>query len=157
MKNLLLAICLFASIGAIAQDTTKVANAINNGNRQPIYIVDGVKTDSAKAMSINPKDIERMDVVKDASATALYGKEGTNGVILITTKAGSKKNQPVYIIDGVKADVAKFKALNPDDIESVNISKDASEAALHSTEGKNGVVTVITKAAAKKAKEKSKN
>ena len=77
------------------------ANSINNGN-SPLYIVDGVPF-SDNAMNqfisasgnqnplslINPKDIERIDVLKDADATAIYGSRGANGVILITTKKGS--------------------------------------------------------------------
>lgn len=74
-------------------------NSISNGN-DPLYIVDGVpfpsqllnNTNPAKGGSslnfINPADIESIDVLKDADATAIYGSRGANGVILITTKKG---------------------------------------------------------------------
>ena len=74
------------------------------GNNEPLYVVDGVIIASAgedvlptgdgntgqEAQSglngINPRDIERIEVLKDASATAIYGSRGANGVVLITTK-----------------------------------------------------------------------
>ena len=58
-----------------------------NGNRSPLYVVDGVPFSGA-LNSINPSDIESTTVLKDATATAIYGARGANGVILITTKTG---------------------------------------------------------------------
>lgn len=58
-----------------------------NGSRTPLYIVDGV-TYSGSIASINPADIASTTVLKDATATALYGSRGANGVIVITTKKG---------------------------------------------------------------------
>ena len=60
-----------------------------NGTSQPLYVVDGIKV-GTDANFINPADIENMEVLKDASATAIYGSEGANGVIMITTKHGAK-------------------------------------------------------------------
>jgi len=60
-----------------------------NGTADPLYVVDGVKV-GTNANFINPADIESLEVLKDASATAIYGSEGANGVIMITTKHGSK-------------------------------------------------------------------
>ncbi|MBD0284864.1 MAG: TonB-dependent receptor [Flavisolibacter sp.] len=57
------------------------------GSNEPLYVVDGFAI-SGPPSSINPNDIESMDILKDASATAIYGSRGANGVILITTKAG---------------------------------------------------------------------
>lgn len=57
------------------------------GNDQPLYIVDGMITNSMA--SINPNDIESIEVLKDASAAAIYGSRAANGVVLITTKGGS--------------------------------------------------------------------
>ncbi len=59
-----------------------------NASSSPLYVVDGVPYDGAIS-SINPADIETMTVLKDASAGALYGARGANGVIVITTKKGS--------------------------------------------------------------------
>lgn len=57
------------------------------GNVEPLYVVDGVPTDNIDFL--NPQDIARMDVLKDASSTAIYGSRGSNGVILVTTKSGA--------------------------------------------------------------------
>ena len=55
----------------------------------PLYVVDGVPLMSASAIeTLNPRDIETIDILKDASATAIYGSRGANGVVLVTTKQG---------------------------------------------------------------------
>nr|MBP7472000.1 TonB-dependent receptor [Prevotella sp.] len=67
-----------------------------NATSQPIFVIDGVIIDSSSddngntnpLASINPSDIETMDILKDASATAIYGSRASNGVIMITTKKG---------------------------------------------------------------------
>lgn len=56
----------------------------------PLYVIDGFATDDPNAGAINPADIESIDVLKDASATAIYGARGANGVIIITTKRGTE-------------------------------------------------------------------
>ena len=56
------------------------------GGNDPLYVVDGVITGDIKWLS--PSDIQSMEILKDASATAIYGSRGANGVILITTKSG---------------------------------------------------------------------
>jgi len=60
-----------------------------NGNRNPLYVVDGVPFEGS-INSINPNDIESTTILKDATATAIYGSRGANGVILINTKSGKK-------------------------------------------------------------------
>ena len=60
-----------------------------NGSTAPLIIVDGIQFDGALA-TLNQDDIESMTVLKDASSTSLYGSRAANGVILITTKSGSK-------------------------------------------------------------------
>ena len=60
-----------------------------NAYSTPLYVVDGIPYDGALS-SINPSDIESMTVLKDASAGALYGARGANGVIMITTKKGKE-------------------------------------------------------------------
>ena len=55
----------------------------------PLYVIDGFPVeDAAIASTINPSDIESLDILKDASATAIYGARGANGVVIITTKKG---------------------------------------------------------------------
>jgi len=76
-------------------------NSIMAGN-EPLYVIDGVLMESQQNFSwiggpaenglssINPNDIESMEILKDASATAIYGARGANGVVIITTKKGQK-------------------------------------------------------------------
>lgn len=67
------------------------SNSIN-ASTNPIYVLDGIVMDNTFGFfnSINPNDVESVQVLKDASATALYGSRGANGVIVITTKKGSQ-------------------------------------------------------------------
>lgn len=89
------------------------ASSINAGV-SPLYVIDGVPIDNSRAIesgsivgfnsnrtprnpmsSINPADIESIEILKDASATAIYGSRGANGVVLITTKSGKTGKQQV--------------------------------------------------------------
>jgi TonB-linked SusC/RagA family outer membrane protein len=79
-------------------------NSINSTN-EPIFVIDGVIVSSGTGSyyqnafsSINPSDIESIDVLKDASATAIYGAQGANGVIIVTTKRG-KAGSPQLTLD----------------------------------------------------------
>ena len=63
------------------------------GNNNPLYVIDGYIGGNIE--SINPNDIESLEILKDASATAIYGSRGSNGVVIITTKAGKKGNAKV--------------------------------------------------------------
>ncbi len=62
-----------------------------NGSTSPIYVIDGVICDDMDFL--NPQDIERIDVLKDASSTAIYGSRATAGVVMVTTKSGSGVNK----------------------------------------------------------------
>ncbi len=75
------------------------SNSITQDN-SPLYVIDGFPNDDPSvASSINPNDIESIDILKDASATAIYGARGANGVIIITTKKG-KIGAPTISYDG---------------------------------------------------------
>src|SRR5690606_16246479 len=67
----------------------------NNG---PLYVIDGVSTRDQNLNSINPNDIESVQVLKDASAASIYGAQASNGVIIITTKKG-KTGKPSVSYD----------------------------------------------------------
>ncbi len=67
-----------------------------NGNRSPLYVVDGVPY-ASDLTSINPADIESMTILKDATATAVYGSRGANGVVVITTKSGKANKSSVAV------------------------------------------------------------
>lgn len=92
---------LSAQPGGATSIRIRGGSSIYAGN-EPLYVVDGMPIDSRNALSwisapeinflstINPSDIESIEVLKDASATSIYGARGANGVILITTKRGQK-------------------------------------------------------------------
>ena len=103
------------------------------GNNEPLYVVDGViissaGEDAANASAdvnsleetqnglngINPRDIESMEVLKDASATAIYGSRGANGVILITTKKGKsgKTSIQAYVNTSVSEISERYDVLD---------------------------------------------
>ena len=64
----------------------RIRGAGSNGNSDPLYIVDGMKVSSID--NISPSDIANIEVLKDAASSAIYGTQGANGVIIITTKQG---------------------------------------------------------------------
>ncbi len=80
--------------------TVKIRGGVSSlGNNSPLYVIDGVPIDQTEGPalnSINPNDIESFNILKDASATAIYGSRATNGVIIITTKSG-KMNKDLNI------------------------------------------------------------
>ena len=83
------------SDGAVGSE----ANIVIRGNNSltqssaPLYIIDGFPMESSMSSMLNTADIESIDILKDASATAIYGARGANGVIVITTKSG-KEGKP---------------------------------------------------------------
>lgn len=72
--------------GAAPKIRVRGANSINKSN-DPLYVVDGLVRESGLE-GINPEDIASMQILKDASSTAIYGSRGANGVVLITTRRG---------------------------------------------------------------------
>ncbi len=104
------------------------SSSINAGN-EPLYVVDGMLITSDNGQtnaggvagsnlngisSINPSDIERIEILKDASATAMYGSRGSNGVVLITTKRGRAGKSSVTFDSyyGVQQVTKKLEMLN---------------------------------------------
>ena len=67
-----------------------------NGNTDPLYVIDGFPTNADSFRSLNANDVESMEVLKDASATAMYGNRGANGVIVIRTKGGGFSAKTTY-------------------------------------------------------------
>lgn len=86
------------------------------GDNSPLYIVDGVQVENGLS-SISPQDIQSIDVLKDAAATAIYGARGANGVIVITTKSGKPGRLIVSYngFVGVKELARKLDVLSPYD------------------------------------------
>ena len=81
------------TVGSIMIRGTRSLNASSD----PLYVVDGVPLQSGGIEALNPRDIESIDILKDASSTAIYGSRGANGVVLVTTKRGQEgKTQLSY-------------------------------------------------------------
>ena len=104
-----------------------------NGDAQPLYVVDGVQV-GTNADFVNPADIESIEVLKDASATAIYGSAGANGVIMVTTKHGQKGKMNINITGdwGLQTLPYKLKTLTGDDYaRSIRESKANDGATLN--------------------------
>ena len=104
-----------------------------NGDAQPLYVVDGVQV-GTNADFVNPADIESIEVLKDASATAIYGSAGANGVIMITTKHGQKGKMNIKITAdlGIQTLPYKLKTLTGNDYaRSIRESKANDGATLN--------------------------
>lgn len=86
-------------------------NSLNNSN-SPLYVVDGFITSTGA--SISPNDIENIQILKDASSTAIYGSRGANGVILITTKKGKSGKMQIEaeISDGFQSIIKEPSLIN---------------------------------------------
>lgn len=82
------------------------------GNDQPLYVVDGMITNSMGF--VNPNDIESIEVLKDASAAAIYGSRAANGVVLITTKSGTSGDIKISlnVKAGIQTPTKKLKFLD---------------------------------------------
>ncbi len=101
-------------------------NSLREEGNYPLYIIDGVPVSSVPVESnsvlsnsgmdplnnLNPFNIQSIEVLKDADATAIYGSRGANGVVLITTKGGSKKGLEASIYTGTSSLAKKLDLLN---------------------------------------------
>jgi len=78
-----------ASSGSPGQGAQiRIRGAGSSGNSDPLYIIDGMKVLGGNLASIAPGDIANIEILKDAASAAIYGTEGANGVILVTTRQG---------------------------------------------------------------------
>lgn len=122
------------------------------GNNEPLYVVDGVIVSSAGEdvasaggfgtgqerqsglNGINPRDIERIEVLKDASATAIYGSRGANGVVLITTKKGESGNNKMnaFFTRSYRSVSKRLDVLDPlEYVEYSNMANSLNNAGPH--------------------------
>jgi TonB-dependent SusC/RagA subfamily outer membrane receptor len=150
-KNILEGIAAYANHAATSIRDTIPANILNvTADKQPLYVVNGKPSSEAEIKLINEADIERIDVLKDSASRVIYGPKAGNGVVLITLKTSAKKAQePLYVVDGKivsKEEAIKNEATN---IESVNVLKDKSAIDKYGDKGKNGVIEITSKNAAK--------
>ncbi|MFD1875606.1 SusC/RagA family TonB-linked outer membrane protein [Hymenobacter bucti] len=97
------------------------------GGAQPLVVIDGFPVSNADGSNplnaLDPRDIESLDVLKDASATAIYGSRGSNGVILITTKRGKlgKSRVGLEIYGGVQQVVKRIEMMNAQEFAQYTI------------------------------------
>jgi len=122
-------------------------NSINSGN-EPLFVVDGFPG-AGDLNTINPSDIESIDVLKDASATAIYGSRGANGVIIITTKKGKadQNNIQFEAYTGVQSVRHKYDMMNGtefakylNDVTTLNNQENGTTTALPFTQDQiNGI------------------
>lgn len=115
-----------------------------NGNQKnpPLYIVDGKEVENVT--ELDPSDIESIEVLKDKTATDLYGEKGKNGVICIETKFKENLNDKLIIVDGEEYD-GEIKDISPKDIASIDVLKGRSAKNIYGQKGKNGAIIIHTK------------
>lgn len=100
--------------GSDLQIVIRGNNSVTQDN-SPLYVVDGFPLEMAVGNMLNPEEIESIEILKDASATAIYGARGANGVILVTTKKG-KVSSPTVTYSGwvgVQQIIKKQEMLDP--------------------------------------------
>ncbi len=90
-----------------------------NGNTEPLILLDGTPIDEDDFRALNPNEIESLDVLKDAGATAIYGNRGANGVILIKTKRGSF-SKPLKV---AVSSIYQVSTVQEDDFDMMNASE----------------------------------
>lgn len=97
MQGAVAGVQISSSTGRIGDGFDMVIRGKNtmNSGATPLYVIDGVQADNIDFL--NPQDIARIDILKDASSTAIYGSRATNGVVIVTTKQGSDVKQGVSI------------------------------------------------------------
>lgn len=99
--------------GGTVKIRVRGSGSINRSN-DPLYVIDGIVRESGLT-GLNPEDIRSMQVLKDASSTAIYGSRGANGVVLITTKTG-KANTREITLDakvGIGTVAKRYETLSP--------------------------------------------
>ncbi len=114
--------------------TIRGGNSITQSNA-PLYVVDGFPIEDFNASSINPEDIESITVLKDASATAIYGTRGANGVIILETKKGKiGKPQVSYnSFVGLHQATKKMDLMSPYDFVRYQLDRSPASADIYLT------------------------
>ena len=138
---------------------SNVNEVLNTNSKNPPYIIlDGVPLENGKMDQVKPDDIESISVLKDKSATTIFGEKGKNGVILITSKkkgiqfrtVEDNKTEPaMYLVDGVVKTSDEVKSIDPNRIESVNVLKGENAVKNYGEKGRDGVVEIKLKGSTK--------
>ncbi len=135
-----------------------------NKGKQPLFIVDGIEVDQEYVNNLNEDNIKSITVLKDRSASDLYGDKAKNGVVKIYTKHDSEKSlttvvgypsrntlayskdtgSPIIIKDGEEYE-GELQDIHPDDLKSMNILKGQAAIAKYGDKAKNGAIEIYTK------------
>jgi TonB-linked SusC/RagA family outer membrane protein len=118
-----------------ASTKIRIRGVNSNGNSNPLFIVDGMKTSDIN--NIDPADIESKEVLKDAASAAIYGTEGANGVIIITTKSGSKGERARISYDfqyGIQSSRSDMDLMNAEQYKQWMSESGAGEVTLDGTD-----------------------
>lgn len=111
--------------GGAAGTSVRVRGITSAGNNNPLYVIDGFPLPDGgdnQLNAISPNDIETIDILKDASATAIYGVRAANGVVIITTKRG-KAGKSTFNLDayrGVQTVARRLDLLNAEEYATIN-------------------------------------
>ena len=167
MKRIITLLLLITTYALSAQKT--VIRCASQEQYSPLFVVNGVMIDDNKVgniffNAIEPNDIENIKVLKDPSATALYGSKGEKGVVIITLKKSkdtSKKDNlsgievpnkafPLVVVNDVEfsdPEVGKLfmNNINPKRVESIVVLKDKKATEKYGEKAKNGVILVTLK------------
>jgi len=150
-------------------DTKQSIKFINKNLTAPVnsndvvFVVNGEIKSESDAEQLDPDNISIIEVLKnDDFAKSIYNVKGKQAVIIITTKdykpktvtlaKSSAENTTLYIVDGTSMSAEEAKKIDPNDILSVNVLKGEQAAKAYGDYGKNGVVEITTKNAARKGK-----
>ena len=111
--------------GSMPNIIIRGANSLTQDN-SPLYVIDGFPIEGNDNNAINTNDIESINILKDASATAIYGARGANGVIMITTKRGNA-GAPVVSYNsyyGIQKDIKRITTLSPYEFVKLQLERD---------------------------------
>lgn len=128
-------------------------NTSLTGNSQPLWVIDGVPQYNVNNNDVgqllydyNINDIESVDILKDASSTAIYGSRAANGVIIVTTKSGKKFKKPQIDISynqGIQVQRDNFRTLNNDEFKAVVTDAARNFFATTGAKGTGAMLTLI--------------
>jgi Ca-activated chloride channel family protein len=136
------------ALGTSSQIRIRGVSSLSN-NSQPLVLIDGVVSSYKKLEQLNPNKLKAIDILKDASSTAIYGSRGSNGVVLISTKDGyvSVDKEPLYIVDGVpikKENNYIIQNLAETDVDTKKSYKKGEAKQKFGKIAKNGCVVITT-------------
>lgn len=119
----------------------------NESIDKALIVIDGVTKNNQALKSLDPKDIESISVLKNSSATEIYGEKGKDGAIIITTKdyANANINKALLILDGTITKDIDVNSINPNNIVSMNVLNAEYATAKYGEDAKYGAIEIVTK------------